>query len=50
MNNGVNISYRKHQTAQASSAVIAGINTQIGQAAQLDEQPGRLRALRAMDE
>lgn len=40
MNNGVNISYRKHQTAQASSAVIAGINTQIGQAAQLDEQPG----------
>jgi hypothetical protein len=40
MNNGVNISYRKHQTAQASGAMIAGINTQIGQTAQLDEQPG----------
>ena len=40
MNNGINISYQKHQAVQASAALIATVNTQMGQAAQLDDQPG----------
>jgi len=40
MNNGISISYQKHQAVQASAALIATVNTQMGQAAQLDDQPG----------
>jgi hypothetical protein len=40
MSNGVNISYRTHQTAMAANAMVSAINTQIGQTAGLDDQPG----------
>lgn len=40
MNNGIAISYQKHQAVQASAVLMATINTQMAQAAQLDDQPG----------
>ena len=40
MNNSVSISFTQNRVAQASTALIATVNQQIGQAAQLDDQAG----------